>query len=454
MKKKKRFGILSYDLHHEKCPTVIVNIVNNGSSVISMKGKAKHTVEQAESNCLTKPTVMNNFTFSNDVSSRNHIESSEEKVSCFTNGKSDAPKISEKAYPAVSMQSEERCKHRSRVRHKKLKQQSCDSKTDSSKTEAYSNIVSCGQEQERTHSLSSIAHREDRNIYANCQRIDQSSGGTYRFKQRRRKQTGNTLATKHESNVCSNDDSELKQPAQTGAITLNKPIFQMPRKLLILDLNGILVDIQHIQNADQFYAEREHINVSQKTAFKRPFCHDFLDFCFNVFDIGIWSSRMKHNVEVVVDYLMGNRKKKLLFCWDNTKCTHTGFDTVEKRKPLVLKELRKLWDKEDPDLPWGKGTYSPSNTLLIDDSPCKALCNPSFTGIFPWPYSFRDENDNSLGQGGDIRVFLEGLAKADNVQDYVEKNPIGQRTITDRDPSWKFYLQVIKRVEKKNKRNA
>lgn len=111
-----------------------------------------------------------------------------------------------------------------------------------------------------------------------------------------------------------------------------------------------------------------------------------------------------------------------------SKCTFTGHKTLENiHKPLVLKELRKLWNKEEPDLPWEQGYYSPSNTLLVDDSPYKALRNPvlalfSFTyhfiwtiylpywfffhvcvlqpyttAIFPQPYSYLNSNDNSLG---------------------------------------------------------
>jgi hypothetical protein len=58
-------------------------------------------------------------------------------------------------------------------------------------------------------------------------------------------------------------------------------------------------------------------------------------------------------------------------------CTVAGCNTIgNKHKPLVLKELKKLWDKEEPTLPWEQGEFSPSNTLLVDDSPYKALCNP------------------------------------------------------------------------------
>ena len=68
---------------------------------------------------------------------------------------------------------------------------------------------------------------------------------------------------------------------------------------------------------------------------------------------------------------------KIGFVQDQSHCTYTGFNTVEDReKPLLLKELNKIWEKHDPDLPWARGYYNKSNTLLLDDSPYKALRNP------------------------------------------------------------------------------
>jgi len=62
-----------------------------------------------------------------------------------------------------------------------------------------------------------------------------------------------------------------------------------------------------------------------------------------------------------------------------------GLNTLENKvKLLVLKELKKLWDKEEPDLPWQQGEFSHSNTLLVDDSPYKALRNP----VLPFSCSF------------------------------------------------------------------
>lgn len=217
------------------------------------------------------------------------------------------------------------------------------------------------------------------------------------------------------------------------------------KKLLILDLNGLLADI----NQDHHNAHMSHAKVRGKLVFKRPYYDDFLRFCFQNFELGIWSSRMKANVDSVVNILMKDLKQYLLFCWDLSKCTATGCKTLEnKNKPLVLKELKKLWNKEEPDLPWEQGEFSPSNTLLVDDSPYKAVRNPPHTAIFPHPYSYRNKRDDSLGPGGDLRVYLENLATADDVQCYVREHPFGQPSITESDPHWNFYVQILDKLDK------
>lgn len=54
-----------------------------------------------------------------------------------------------------------------------------------------------------------------------------------------------------------------------------------------------------------------------------------------------------------------------------------------------MKELRKLWDKHDPNLPWQRGEYNESNTLLLDIAPHKALRNPvSSSSLFSFYFRF------------------------------------------------------------------
>jgi len=59
----------------------------------------------------------------------------------------------------------------------------------------------------------------------------------------------------------------------------------------------------------------------------------------------------------------------------------------------VLKELKELWSKEEADgLPWQQGEFSPSNTLLVDDSPYKALRNP----VIPPTSSFAPKHTTDI----------------------------------------------------------
>ncbi|CAH9118755.1 unnamed protein product [Cuscuta epithymum] len=216
---------------------------------------------------------------------------------------------------------------------------------------------------------------------------------------------------------------------------------RLKRKLLILDLNGLLADIIMPPPKDI----KPDTSFLRRAVFKRPFCDDFLKFCFERFDVAIWSSRTKRIIDRVVDYLLGDLKHKLLFCWDMSHATPTKFKTLENNdKPLVCKDLRKIWDPPYPGLPWKKGDYDESNTLLLDDSPYKALLNPAHTTIFPYSYNFRDKHrDNSLGPGGDLRLYLEKLADAEHIQKFVEQHPFGQSAISEKHPSWGFYSQVI-----------
>ncbi|KAK1572455.1 hypothetical protein Q3G72_032837 [Acer saccharum] len=107
--------------------------------------------------------------------------------------------------------------------------------------------------------------------------------------------------------------------------------------------------------------------------FKRPKLREFLEFCFRNFKVAVWSSKEMKNLTPVLDVLMDKDiQDKLLFTWDRSKCTKTKYCTSKtSTKPLVLKELRKCWDDEVV-----KGKNNEFNTMLLDDSPYKALLDP------------------------------------------------------------------------------
>ncbi|KAJ4836513.1 hypothetical protein Tsubulata_028494 [Turnera subulata] len=213
---------------------------------------------------------------------------------------------------------------------------------------------------------------------------------------------GETEVVVCDGGICNKENVPPASPSRA-------PVRNLKKKLLILDLNGVLVDIVSRPPKNL----KADVKVSGQAVFRRPFCHDFLKFCFERFE-------------------------------DLSKCTATQFRTLEnKHKVLVLKDLRKIWEKYDPELPWEKGYYNESNTLLLDDSPYKALLNPVCTAIFPFPYHIQIGNDSSLDAGGNLRVYLEELAAADNVQKFVQLHPFGQPAISEISASWCFYSKVI-----------
>ena len=62
------------------------------------------------------------------------------------------------------------------------------------------------------------------------------------------------------------------------------------RKLLILDLNNILIRRKYVKDAgDAVGAEK----CGNFMVWKRPHLNEFLDFAFENFDVAVWSSVVK-----------------------------------------------------------------------------------------------------------------------------------------------------------------
>ncbi|KAJ9559174.1 hypothetical protein OSB04_013788 [Centaurea solstitialis] len=254
------------------------------------------------------------------------------------------------------------------------------------------------------------------------------------------------------------NDSKLKNLAvvsdhgggdekETGidlGISLDKLNFGRKKKLLVIPIGGIV----HRARRDKPTAipknRRPDFTFGNFLVYKRPYCEGFLKFCFERFEVGLWSSAMEHNIQGVLTNVIGEMKNKLLFTWDQKECTDTGFKCLEnKNKPLFLKELKYLWQKKYSDLPWRDGEYSSSNTLLIT-TPVKALLNPPNTSISMEDYDPNNRVDNLLGPGGAIRAFLDGLAEAEDVPAYVQNHPFGTPAITPSHPYWDYYDNVIR----------
>ncbi|KAH1195326.1 hypothetical protein AAZX31_19G175600 [Glycine max] len=258
------------------------------------------------------------------------------------------------------------------------------------------------------------------------------------------------MAGKNKSIKFSDSEDEYDYETDDSGTDLNLHLEKLnlgPRKkLLIMNLNGLLLLRVHRCSKSEIPKSRAADgHYRGYLVFKRPFSQEFMKFCLERFEVGIWSSAMEHNIDAALNYAIGSLRSKLLFVWDQRQCTNSGFKSLEKAsKPLFFKELKKVWKTVKKG-----GPYSASNTLLIDDRPYKAFLNPPNTAVFPQSYKPDNYADRALDPKGLMCTYLKGVMESPDVQSYVKDHPFGIPAISSTHPDWNFYSPVKECVDKK-----
>jgi len=160
-----------------------------------------------------------------------------------------------------------------------------------------------------------------------------------------------------------------KKRINSALDSINGIVLDTSKKtLLIFDLNGILI------NKKWDKEERKSL------LWKRPDIESFLEFIFKQYDVAVWSSARKHNVEYQAKYALGDYYKQLVFVMDQSHCV--------KEDDVFLKNLTVVWDQYPQ--------YNESNTLIIDDSDEKMINNPKECHFNPgtWNHEETMEKDN------------------------------------------------------------
>ncbi|KAE8694293.1 hypothetical protein F3Y22_tig00110785pilonHSYRG00182 [Hibiscus syriacus] len=185
-----------------------------------------------------------------------------------------------------------------------------------------------------------------------------------------------------------NDDDEDDDDPNKYIVSATPPA----RKLIIFYVNGVLA-----------YIPRHPEDV----ILRNGLC-EFMQFCTHNFVVAIWSSKIRHNMDRVLDKLR-SFSDHFLFVWDQRKCKTTA-------KFTYCKDLNDVWN-EFTD-------FNILNTLLVDDSPRKMIHNPINNYKCPHSFDAASYSDNdALKKGGNIREYLENLLKAPYVSDFVSDNP-------------------------------
>ena len=247
--------------------------------------------------------------------------------------------------------------------------------------------------------------------------------------------------------ACSSGGGALDDAARLARKQRKHKGTRKHKHLLVVDLNGLLVDRRMTPFVEPDGTKRApDAKFGKFFIYNRPHMTTFVEWAFEHFTVGVWSSAQQHNAKTLVQHIWGESRDRLAFVWGQDKCTHVGaMDPARpKSKPILLKDLKKLW--ASPSFK----RFGPRNTLLLDDSPYKAAMNPTHCAIHPKEYkleaprreegdgrkgdaengsdAFHDKktktDDDVLGPGGALRLYLARLAsEADFVDAFVEASP-------------------------------
>ena len=156
--------------------------------------------------------------------------------------------------------------------------------------------------------------------------------------------------------------------------------------MLVLDLNGLLVDrrMSPFENPVDGTKVAPDAKFGKFYIYNRPHMRSFVEWASEHFTVGVWSSAQHHNARTLVNHVWGKQRDRLAFVWGQDRCTHVGAMDPNagqtRSKPILLKDLRALWAVSS------YARFGPNNTLLLDDSPYKAVMNPAHTAIHPAEY--------------------------------------------------------------------
>ncbi|KAJ3385173.1 hypothetical protein HDU80_000743 [Chytriomyces hyalinus] len=166
------------------------------------------------------------------------------------------------------------------------------------------------------------------------------------------------------------------------------------RKLLIvLDLNGTLIDRlskgpeRKLANANPLCPRDADLTLNQNRVFLRPYLDVFLKYLLENFHVAAWTSATPKNAHPLTDFIFEpfGGSKCLEFVWDRERCiiepTPTKKYNSVKDLAIIWRQASKQQQQQAPPTQQPKAspfshTWSPHNTILLDDSASKSCRTP------------------------------------------------------------------------------
>ena len=169
----------------------------------------------------------------------------------------------------------------------------------------------------------------------------------------------------------------------------------MVRKLLILDVDETLI----------FATEEPLSRVADFTVgnkyrvYKRPFVEQFLAWCFENFDVAVWTSATDDYAAEVLANIIPQTQNNLVFVWSRERCT-PSLD-VESRETFWEKKLTKL----------RRRGYNLENVIVVDDTP--QMWRNSYGNLVRVEPYLGETEDDELKK---LTLYLDILKNVENVR--------------------------------------
>ncbi|KAF4388045.1 hypothetical protein F8388_014728 [Cannabis sativa] len=176
---------------------------------------------------------------------------------------------------------------------------------------------------------------------------------------------------------------------------------QRKKKLIVLALGGLLCHrVYRRDKSSALKSRRPDTSYGNFFVYKRPYCEEFMKFCLERFEVGIWSSARESVINIMV----------------HEQCPGLHNERIKGQTAICMGKIK-------------INALIQSNTAIFIDHEYKAV----------------DVDDVALGPNSELRVYLDELSKAeDDIPGYVEKHPFGQPAITPNHPDWDFYSKVLR----------
>ncbi|MCO5574323.1 hypothetical protein L7F22_028106 [Adiantum nelumboides] len=149
------------------------------------------------------------------------------------------------------------------------------------------------------------------------------------------------------------------------------------RRVLILDIEGLLLKSLEIQHGDDIPSWTGHMRFIKEDEICFAISPDvdvFLDFCFHYFEVWIWSCYNLDKAQHIIQTCFPSHHSHFMMLLSNKNCQNSNIMLGYKR--VYLKNLSLVWDMFH-DL-------HAENTLIFYDSPYRVMWNMQGTYlIFP-----------------------------------------------------------------------